>query len=420
MKPSRWARPDSLDWLDRHPFLLASLLLHVLMLALLWFIGPQPVGPEWVPPRSARDRARIEASLQTARQMHLERRVQALEAARRALAGSPAPDGAARSPLPQALMQRAHAAVVAIRQADQRRRAEELSRLLKLPLHQALRQVQAEEAATEVAKAGSREEQLSRMERQVQAALAGEAARRQRGVHGTPVQMLGALAPGGSGASGRHGGQSGLGGGKSGGPGYAFFEDRIYTERRPLHLPPPQRTGTGHRLGAGGQFADRIYLDRWYIAGPFEALGRASLATAYPPEWGVDLDAAYAGKGGRTLGWRYTGDQTYPVEAQPHAENSIYYAYAELRVDQAQEVWLDLGVDDEGKLWLNDMPIWTSDSGDKPWYRQPYYTLSTQLLNLGLVETSVRVRLRAGRNTLLLKHYNASGIKFFSVVLRPA
>lgn len=44
----------------------------------------------------------------------------------------------------------------------------------------------------------------------------------------------------------------------------------------------------------------------------------------------------------------------------------------------------------------------------------------SQLLNFGLVETAVRVRLRAGRNTLLLKHYNASGLKFFSVVLRPA
>gem|GEM_PF-7059341 len=316
-------------------------------------------------------------------------------------------------------MQRAHDAVEAIRQADQRRRAKELSRLMKMPLHKALRQVKVETAA-EIAKSGSSDEQLSRMERLVQAALAGEAARRQRGLHGAPAQLVSVPAPGGSGASGRHGGQGGLGGGKSGGPGYAFFEDRVYTERRPLHLPPPQRTSTGHRLGAGGQFADRIYLDRWYIAGPFEALGRASLERAYAPEWGVDLDAAYAGKGGRTLGWHYTGDQTYPVEAQPHAENSIYYAYTELRVDQEQEVWLDLGVDDEGKLWLNDMPVWTSDSGDKPWYRQPYYSLRTQLLNLGLVETSLRVRLRAGRNTLLLKHYNASGIKFFSVVLRPA
>jgi len=419
MKPSRWARQDTLGWLDRHPFLVGSLLLHALLLALLWVIGPQSAGPERMAPRSAQDRARIEASLQTARQMHLERRVQALEAARRALVGSPAPDAATRSRLPQALMQRAHEAVEAIRQAEQRRRAEELSRLLKMPLHRALSQVKAETAA-EIAKAGSSDEQLLRMERQVQAALAGEAARRQRGLHGAPVQLGSVPAPGGSGASGRHGGQGGVGGGKSGGPGYAFFEDRIYTERRPLHLPPPQRTGTGHRLGSGGQFADRIYLDRWYIAGPFEALGRASLQTAYPPEWGVDLDAAYAGKGGRTLGWRYTGDQTYPVEAQPHSENSIYYAYAELRVEQEQEVWLDLGVDDEGKLWLNDVPVWTSDSGDKPWYRQPYYTLSTQLLNFGLVETSVRVRLRAGRNTLLLKHYNASGIKFFSVVLRPA
>jgi hypothetical protein len=63
--------------------------------------------------------------------------------------------------------------------------------------------------------------------------------------------------------------------------------------------------------------------------------------------------------------------------------------------------------------------VWTSGNSNKPWYRQPFYQLKDDIGKLNLVEGSQRVKLRAGRNTLLLKLYNGIDLMFFSVVLSP-
>jgi hypothetical protein len=88
-------------------------------------------------------------------------------------------------------------------------------------------------------------------------------------------------------------------------------------------------------------------------------------------------------------------------------------------MEEARDVWLDIGADDDSKLWLNDKLVWTSDGGDKPWYHVPYYNLQPEMARYGLVEGTRRVHLQAGRNTLLFKLYNGIDLMFFSVVLRP-
>jgi hypothetical protein len=133
----------------------------------------------------------------------------------------------------------------------------------------------------------------------------------------------------------------------------------------------------------------------------------------------VDLDAAYEGSRGRVLQWQYQSNAGYPFVPQPRAENAVYFAYTEVMVDEAQEVWLEIGADDDSKLWLNDALVWTSGTGDKRWYRQPFYQLKDDIGKLNLVEGSQRVKLRAGRNTLLFKLYNGIDLMFFSVVLSP-
>jgi hypothetical protein len=81
-------------------------------------------------------------------------------------------------------------------------------------------------------------------------------------------------------------------------------------------------------------------------------------------------------------------------------------------------VVLEIGADDDTKLWLNDELVWVSDSlADKPWYREPFYRLDREIVQFNLVEGRKLVRLRAGRNTLLLKLYNGIDLVFFSVVL---
>jgi hypothetical protein len=82
---------------------------------------------------------------------------------------------------------------------------------------------------------------------------------------------------------------------------------------------------------------------------------------------------------------------------------------------------LEIGADDDSKLWLNDELVWVSDAlSDKPWYRQPFYQLDQEIGQLNFVEGRKLVRLRAGRNTLLFKLYNGIDLMFFSVVITPA
>lgn len=47
--------------------------------------------------------------------------------------------------------------------------------------------------------------------------------------------------------------------------------------------------GTGRRFGAGGEFSDRMYINSWYLIGPFEGKhGREMFSNySYPPEQGV-------------------------------------------------------------------------------------------------------------------------------------
>jgi hypothetical protein len=141
--------------------------------------------------------------------------------------------------------------------------------------------------------------------------------------------------------------------------------------------------------------------------------------TVYPPELAVDLDAVYEGKGGELVAWRYVSSPSYPVVPPQRSPDAVFYAYTELRVDRDMTIWVDLGVDDDAKMWINDELVWVSGNADKRWYRRPFYLLDEDLTRYGLVESRQRITLRAGSNTLLLKLYNGIDLMFISVVLAP-
>ena len=52
----------------------------------------------------------------------------------------------------------------------------------------------------------------------------------------------------------------------------------------------------GLSIGAGGTYANRLYLDRWHVIGPFEPGIGAPLQRAHPPEWAVALEAPLRGR----------------------------------------------------------------------------------------------------------------------------
>ncbi|HEY8975597.1 MAG TPA: hypothetical protein VIN75_15370, partial [Burkholderiaceae bacterium] len=177
------------------------------------------------------------------------------------------------------------------------------------------------------------------------------------------------------------------------------------------------RTAAGRVFGPGGTHAERVYLDTWYVIGPFAGKGAESQQAGYPPEDDVDLDAAYPGPEGRTLTWQFTSRGFYPFVPPDRRMDAVYYAYTEIRVDAERDVWFSLAADDDSMMWLDERLVWISSPGDKPWYHPPYYARDELVGSLSLTEGRRRVHLAAGVHRLLFKLCNADGHPFFSVVL---
>jgi hypothetical protein len=245
----------------------------------------------------------------------------------------------------------------------------------------------------------------------------------------------------GQSGSGSHGSGNGAGGGSGHGSGRSdgsdsgdsvLAGDPLQAERGlvdvrnysraadlPRVAPASVRAGRGRVLGRGGELADRVYLDQWYVVGPFDARGPRSLQEAYPPEWGVDLDAVYRGKNGSLLQWVLADGPAYPFVPPDRAEDAVFYAWTEVRVERDTTGWLDIGADDDSKLWVNDALVWVSGDADKAWYHKPFHALDERVAAYDLVEGRRRVTLHAGRNTLLFKLYNGIDLTFLSVVITP-
>lgn len=418
----------------RHPYLTVSALAHLALVAALLIWGGQVKWAE----QTRRDQTLFARTAERAEAMQLERRSSALEALQRKLSGqSGEPLQADQPPLNQAQqLARARAATAAIVAQAQQLKAQELAKLAEIPLEQAQEQLAADMPV--LPETGDIEVQLSALEQAAAQALTEIAQQQARAAQGSPANSdlaksanAGPAGPGGvshgvasgggvgdgdgsgRGAGGGRGGHDGEGGG-----GGTYIDHRSYSHSRTVQIPTARRLGTGRRIGAGGQFADRVYLNTWYVLGPLPADGASSLDQTYLPERGIDLDGAYEGRNGRVMRWQFVQAAGYPLVPQPRAENSVYYAVTEIHVDQDQDVWLDIGADDDSKLWLNDELVWTSDDRDKLWYHVPYFKLSGALTNYALTEVSVRVHLHAGPNRLLFKLYNGVDLMFFNVVLR--
>ncbi len=160
--------------------------------------------------------------------------------------------------------------------------------------------------------------------------------------------------------------------------------------------------------------ADRqgwLYIDTWYVIGPWENHGRLNHEPPHPPEQSIDLDAVYPdGKFAdqpdhplHTLAWEfYQSDQ---VRCQPPQifSNSTYYAYTEVYSDRDREVLFTISTDDAAKVWLNDTLIW-EDIGGSPWQ---------------VGEGFRRVALQQGYNRLLVRIANGPVFCVWSVLFCP-
>jgi putative heme-binding domain-containing protein len=138
-------------------------------------------------------------------------------------------------------------------------------------------------------------------------------------------------------------------------------------------------------------------FDYWRIAGPFDnGENDAGLDKVFPPEKSVDLTATYDGKVGKVT-WRtvkpaangYFDLMAFHGKDSP---NSVSYLYREIESPVDQEGVISLGTDDGSKLWVNGEMVYT-----------------TRAHNAAVPDAaSVKVKLKKGKNTFLLKINNGN------------
>ncbi len=157
-----------------------------------------------------------------------------------------------------------------------------------------------------------------------------------------------------------------------------------------------------------------MYLESWWIIGPFPNPDRVNITRKFPPESVIDLDAAYEGAGG-LVQWQFKQARSPFPSDKPNRHRSevvppnrrefaIWYGYTLLRVDRECDVWLAAGSDDRSDVWVNGMKVWASGNNRKVWT---------------IDEGFRRIHLNKGANTVLVRLENGPGPTSFSVCVSP-
>ena len=215
----------------------------------------------------------------------------------------------------------------------------------------------------------------------------------------------------GTGKSGQHGQSSGNGSGSGqggdagqggGGTGPVGFRRGVPGEGVPamgaVSESVPGRKVHASSVGGGSKW---MFVDTWYIIGPFPNPQRRNIETKFPPESIVDLDATYAVEG-QNLRWQFVQTSTAGIRPPLLREYAIYYGYTTLWFDEAQDMWIATGSDDFSKLWINDMLVWASGSVQKVWKPNEGYR---------------RVHFKKGLNRVLFRLENGHYDCMFSLML---
>jgi len=155
----------------------------------------------------------------------------------------------------------------------------------------------------------------------------------------------------------------------------------------------------GRRVQRGLTGAAWMYVDSWYLIGPFPNPQRRSIERRFAPESVVDLDAVYEGHGGLPVRWKFV--QTGHPVVRFVGSYSIYYAYTELWFDEPMELWIALGSDDGSRLYINDLLVWRT----------------VELKAWQINEAYRKVSFKKGRNRILYRVENGPAHGWFSFIL---
>jgi hypothetical protein len=166
----------------------------------------------------------------------------------------------------------------------------------------------------------------------------------------------------------------------------------------------------GRRFDMDSSRKGWIFVDTWYMIGPWNLGSGQEFEEPLPPETIVDLAATYAGKQhpatkeAMQLSWHFIQSGSMRINPPDVLSSSIYFAYTEIFCANAMDVVVAVASDDRAKLWINDMVVF-QDVG---------------LSNWRLDEGFRRVLLKPGYNTMLLRLENGPEAANFSVLMCPA
>jgi hypothetical protein len=452
----------------RRPYLSLSVVVHAGLLALLYYFGSYQ-------PELREQEAEVASSLRATSMASTAKRLQDLKTIKELLEKSadraefqpePVRVDLAESQTPQELVERARELSEAIEALDKEIQAEELGELLKAndpsPAGEAPQQPLETEkdAGVEQPDAGKTAEQVdsskqdlvtpemasnevAALEAKARATLARRQERLEAKANGVQVEGensgsgepggehgRGAASPGsrGSGAAVRAEIAEFIGEQErreqgAGSKGYSSGHDGLF-DGSYMQVPAVDATnlvrGRGRMLGTGGEFANRVYLNSWYVIGPFPGRNGPGMFDnpAYPPEKAVLLDAVYFGKENRLLKWRYVTAESYPFVPPDSVEDSVYYGYTEVFVDQACDLTGWFGSDDDLQVYLNDHMVWRGGNvGKQTYFDTIFNPYTTYLHDYNRTEGKRELHFKKGRNRVFFKLSNGPNDGFVSMVL---
>jgi hypothetical protein len=147
---------------------------------------------------------------------------------------------------------------------------------------------------------------------------------------------------------------------------------------------------------------NNLYLNQWYVIGPFDNRFRINRDASFLPESVVDLDSKTVGKDNKVIGWEYWRCNKQRIEPTWAPNGCIYYGWTEVYCPDDMQIWVAVGSDDKGMLWLNGKKEWESGNERKP-YRADEWVSPLDF--------------KKGRNEILFRCENDGGTMGWSMIL---
>lgn len=423
-------------YIRRYPWLFLSLLIHVIIIVAIANHSTETLKIRQHK-QYEQQKEKVSSSMQKAKQVEMTQRADNIDKIKSLMEKSVQPDivqAAADKEknqkkttrkTPEELLADANKSMEEIKKIADTARIEELSRVLNISKEEALERVNKENLKKETRKQAAREQQKDKSNSSPEE-TAKSIQKLEQEAHAILSQRQNQLDKmnigGGSQMDGSGRGRNGLPAGDGTDAGQALEAINLFLSRSTYQMPKssfvnidfiPTAKDTAHKkagrvIGAGGEYAERIYLNSWYLIGPFAGFAGEKLFDnpSYPPEQLVDLDAEYLGKDDRVLTWQYFNTKRYPLIPPGPAEDAVYYGYTEIKIDKATDMWLWVGADDDIKIWLNDNLVWVGGYS-KQWFFDEIYVRRQQYISQwNLSEDKIRIHLNAGRNKILFKLSN--------------